>query len=421
VFHNFRIATMALPGTHLSDLRTGEHTYLFEQPDNPFGQIDECAIGVTDGIISWILPTSRLPVLPSDIEMIDGQNGWLTPGLIDCHTHLIYGGNRASEWEMRINGVSYEDIARHGGGILSSVRSTREASHETLTQSATKRLNRLMEEGVTTFEIKSGYGLDLESELKMLAVANALAENHPITIEPTLLAAHAVPPEFKNKSDAYIDIVCQEIIPAAKDQCAAVDVFCESIAFSIEQSIRVFQTAIDHDLKFKVHAEQLSSSGIAAIAAEMGALSADHLEFLTAEDCQKIGKTSMVATLLPGAFYCLRETQFPPVNILRENKVPIAIATDCNPGSSPVTSLLLMGNMACNLFRLTAEESLQGMTIHAAKALGIQHQVGSLEPGKFADFAIWDVDTPAEIVYGVGHNPCVKVFRHGVQIQHRSH
>lgn len=380
----------------------------------PYGLLENAAVGVSDGIVEWVALTSELPELKSQPpEQIEGDGALLTPGLIDCHTHLIYGGNRAAEWEMRLNGRSYEQISREGGGINSSVRATRAASELDLIESASKRLRRLIAEGVTTVEIKSGYGLDVETEIKMLRVAKSLADQFPVTIEPTLLGAHAVPPEYTNKTDQYIDLVCQEMIPAAKGLCTAVDVFCESIAFDLGQTRRVFESAIDAGLNFKVHAEQLTHMGAAAMAAQMGAISADHLEYLTGDDCALIGQTGMVATLLPGAFYCLSETRKPPVDALRRNDVPIAVATDCNPGSSPVESILTAGNMACNLFGMTPEETLAGVTRNAAQALGRADSVGTIEPGKRADFAIWDVQNPAEIFYGLGHQPCQGVYKSG--------
>ena len=419
VFRNFRIATMAPAGTTLSALTSNKQDYILSQPDTRYGELEDCSIGVCGGRIQWILPTSSLPILPSDIETTDGEGRWLTPGLIDCHTHLVYGGNRANEWESRLTGVSYEEIARQGGGILSSVKSTRLASIEQLVDDASLRLRRLMEEGVTTVEIKSGYGLDQDNEIKMLEAARELQERHEVAVVTTLLAAHAVPPEFKDKPDEYIDLICEEIIPAAKDKCMAVDAFCESIAFDVDQTKRVFEAAIANGLAFKVHGEQLTSTGISGIAAKMGALSADHLEYLSDADCKVMGETDIVATVLPGAFYCLKETQKPPIDSLRKHGVPIAVATDCNPGSSPVTSLLLMANMACNMFGLTPEESLLAITRNAAQALGLQASVGTFEPGKRADFVVWDVDAPAEIVYGVGHNPCLEVYRAGSRVLNR--
>jgi imidazolonepropionase len=405
IFRNFRLATFAPPGSVLSDAEPK-----FLQPDTPYGQIENAIIGVRDGLILWIIPENQCPKSLLDVNTIDGQRRWLTPGLIDCHTHLVYGGDRVDEWEKRLTGISYAQIAREGGGILSTVRETRNAHVDQLVESAMKRLRPLLREGVTTIEVKSGYGLDLETELKMLQAARQLEQQTDIRVHSTLLAAHTVPPEFHGRADKYIDLVCQQIIPAAQPYCSAVDVFCESIAFSVPQTVQVFESARQHDLDFKVHAEQLTRSGSAVVAARMGALSVDHLEYLSVEDCREIGKTETVATLLPGAFYFLGETQLPPVAALRDNQIPIAIATDCNPGSSPFTSLLLIGNMACHLFGLTPEEALAGVTINAAKALRKDSQIGSLQPRRKADFAVWDVETPAEILYQIGRNPCVQIF-----------
>lgn len=414
VFCGFRLATMAETGSILATDQTG--TWSFKLPACPYGLVNDCSIGVLDGRIVWIAPNRVLPSFPASVIHIDGSGKLLTPGLIDCHTHLIYAGNRADEWEARLNGTSYEQIARQGGGILSTVAATRTASLDELVRQAHFRLRRLLEEGVTTVEIKSGYGLDVASELKMLNAARRLAEQSEVTVETTLLAAHAVPPEFRNQPDRYIDLVCQEMIPAAVGLCNAVDVFCESIAFDVPQTVRVFNAAQAHGLKIKVHGEQLSHTGISVIAAEMGALSVDHLEYLTDSDCQRLASSSTVATLLPGAFYCLKESKKPPVQSLRSHGVPMGVATDCNPGSSPVTSLLLSANMACNLFGLTPVESLSAITANAARALGIQDDAGSLQPGRSADFAVWNVQSPAEIVYGLGHNPCVGSYRRGQPI-----
>lgn len=394
VFRGFRIATLVA-----------------NEPN--YGEKQLHAIGVKEGKIVWIGLESEIPSLSSTVKSINGNGQWLTPGLIDCHTHLVYGGNRADEWEARLGGKSYEEIARAGGGILASLRATRLASESELFESAKKRLRSLMAEGVTTVEIKSGYGLDVETELKMLRVANRLGSEFAIDVEPTLLGAHAVPPEFKGNPDKYIELVCQEMIPAAQSLCTAVDAFCESIAFDVSQVGRVFDAAASHGLKFKVHAEQLTNMGMAAEAARRGALSADHLEYLTPNDCQVMGQHSTVATLLPGAFYCLCEKQKPPVATLIENQVPIAIATDSNPGSSPVVSLLLMGNMACNLFRLTPEMAMAGITRNAAAALGKLDSIGTIEIGKNANFAIWDVVSLAEIFYQIGGNPCTATYHHG--------
>ena len=395
IFRGFRVATIK------------------KDSEAAYGALANHAIGVKDGRIAWIISEDQLAETADHINVIQGNNRWLTPGLIDCHTHLVYGGNRADEWEARLGGKSYEEIARAGGGILSSLRNTRTATESELVESASKRLAKLMSEGVTTVEIKSGYGLNTETELKMLRAARQLPSLHAIDVETTLLGAHAVPPEFKERPDDYIQLVCEEMIPQARELCSAVDAFCESIAFDVAQTKRVLATAKDHGLNIKVHAEQLSNMGMASEAAKMGAISADHLEYLSSEDCAVLAEHGTVATLLPGAFYCLKEKQCPPVSDLIKNQVPIAIATDSNPGSSPVVSLLLMGNMACNLFGLTPELALAGMTRNAAQALGIQDKAGTLEVGKQADFAIWEVDSLAEIFYQIGGNPCVTTYKNG--------
>ncbi|MEL7499427.1 MAG: imidazolonepropionase [Planctomycetota bacterium] len=408
LFRGFKIATM-LESSELENA----------QPDLPcalnptnYGTIEKGTLAVTDGVIDWIVPESETPQVPADVEIIEGAGKWLTPGLIDCHTHLVYGGDRASEWEARLGGQSYQAIAKAGGGILSSVRATRAASEDELVESATKRLMYLLSEGVTTIEIKSGYGLDLENEIKMLRAANRVGAENRVDVFSTLLSAHAVPPEFAQRPDDYVTLICEEIIPTAKDECHAVDAFCESIAFSVEQTKRVLMTGKDCGLSIKVHAEQLTHTGIAAEVAKMGGLSADHLEFLTAADCAVLAEHGTVATLLPGAFFCLQETQKPPLEALRNHHVPIAIATDCNPGSSPVVSILTIGNMACNLFGMTPEETLKGMTRNAALALGLNDR-GVIKPGAIADFAVWDVASPGEIFYQIGANPCVDVFKNG--------
>lgn len=391
VFENFHLLTMQ-PGRE------------------PYGLVRDGAIVVEGGLITWLGTIADLDDHSAD-KTIDGNGRFLSPGLIDCHTHLVYGGNRADEWEMRLNGVPYEEIAKRGGGILSSVNATRAASEDELVEGASKRIDALIAQGVTTVEIKSGYGLDLETELRMLRAARRLGEAHDVTVKTTLLAAHAVPPEFTNRADDYIDLVCNEIIPAAKDLCDAVDVFCESIAFNIDQTRRVFETSKAAGLPIKIHAEQLSNLGGAALAARMGALSADHLEYLSDADCQVLAEHGTVATLLPGAFYNLKETQKPPVEALRANGVPIAIATDANPGSSPVGSVLLMAHMACTLFGLTPEEAIAGLTRNAALALGMGSTHGQLREHYVADFAMWDIQSAAELAYGIGHNPCVGRYR----------
>ncbi len=385
------------------------HLLTMQSDGDPYGLIRDGSVVVEDGVIVWVGRAIDLPDTQAD-KTINGDGKFLSPGLIDCHTHLVYGGNRADEWEMRLNGVPYEEIARRGGGILSSVDATRAATEDELVASAAKRLRPLIAQGVTTVEIKSGYGLNTETELRMLRAARRLKDDLNINVVTTLLAAHAVPPEFKGQADDYIDLVCRETIPAAEDLCDAVDVFCESIAFNLDQTRRVFEAANNVGLAIKIHAEQLSNMGGAALAASMGAMSADHLEYLTPADCELMAKHGTVATLLPGAFYNLKETQRPPIEALRDAGVPIAIATDANPGSSPVGSILLMAHMACTLFGLTPEESIAGLTRNAAIALGLGSSHGQLAPGFVADFAVWDIQSPSEIAYGIGHNPCVGVY-----------
>ncbi|MGM0782748.1 MAG: imidazolonepropionase [Pseudomonadota bacterium] len=331
-----------------------------------------------------------------------GRGGVMTPGLVDCHTHLVFGGGRADEFEARLEGASYEEIARRGGGILSTVRATREASEEELLALARPRLEALIADGVTTVEIKSGYGLDVASELKMLRVARRLGEELPVRVVTTLLGAHALPPEFKEDSDGYIDLVCREMIPAATQAglADAVDVFCEKIAFSVAQCERVFAAAEAHGLPIKAHAEQLSNLGGTAMAARHGALSADHIEYLDAAGIAAMREAGSVAVILPGAFHTLRETQQPPIAALREAGVPMAVATDANPGSSPLFMPTLMLNLACTLFRLTPQEALAGMTAHGATALGLAGQ-GRIRKGAEADLCLWNVESPAELAYAV--------------------
>ncbi len=413
IFSGFKIATMANASTAFVCGFSGKPIYR-SVIDGEYGLLENVSIGVRNGTISWLALEEEIPTHePSLVQRVDGQGALLTPGLIDCHTHLVYGGNRAVEWEMRLSGKTYEEIALSGGGILSSVRATRAASEQELFDSAANRLRYLMMEGVTTIEIKSGYGLDVENELKILRVARQLEQHFPISVETTLLGAHAIPPEFKGNADGYVRLVCESMIPQARDLCSSVDAFCESIAFDLEQTRHVFEASAKAGLQIKVHAEQLTHTGAAAMAAEMDAVSADHLEFLSESDCEIMRHHGTVATLLPGAFYCLKEKQKPPVNALRKNGVPIAIATDSNPGSSPVLSLLLMGNMACNLFEMTPAESLAGMTRNGAMALRLQQEIGTIEIGKRADFAAWNVNSPAELFYSIGHNPCVGVFKAG--------
>lgn len=390
-------------GAHLATMKEGRYSV-----------IENAAIGVVNGRIAWLGEADKLPAYQTEQEhTLDG--GWITPGLIDCHTHLVFGGNRAGEFEQRLNGVSYQDIAKQGGGIASSVNATRAASEAELMTSATRRLKSLMADGVTTVEIKSGYGLSLDSELKMLRVATLLGQQFPVTIKRTCLAAHAMPPEYDDK-DAYIDYLCDTVLPnvAELGLADAVDAFCEGIAFSTQQVARYFQKARELDLPVKIHAEQLSALGGTRMAASYQALSADHLEFMEEADVKAMAESGTVAVLLPGAFYTLKETQLPPMDLLRQYGVDIAIATDANPGTSPALSLRLMMNMACTLFGMTPEAALAGATIHAAKALGISDSHGTLEVGKVADFVCWDVESPGELCYWLGGQLVKQRIQHGV-------
>jgi imidazolonepropionase len=378
--------------------------------------IEDAAI-VTEGAhIAWIGPRAELPD-QSGFKTVDLKGAWVTPGLIDCHTHTVFGGNRSGEFEQRLQGVSYAEIAAAGGGIASTVRATRAASEDELFASAKRRLQQLLKDGVTTVEIKSGYGLDLASERKMLRVARQLGEQLPVTVRSTCLAAHALPPEYKDRADDYIAHICSEMLPAlaAENLVDAVDAFCEYLAFSTEQVEQVFITAGQLGLPVKLHAEQLSSLHGSSLAARYQALSADHLEFMTEEDAIAMAAADTVAVLLPGAFYFLRETQLPPMDALRKHGVKIAIATDLNPGTSPGLSLRLMLNMACTLFRMTPEEALAGATIHAAQALGMADTHGSLEAGKVADFVAWNIERPADLAYWLGGDLEKRVVRHGVE------
>jgi imidazolonepropionase len=378
----------------------------------PYGAVEDAALAIQDGSIAWLGPMAELPEYSdAELPVIDCERRWLTPGLIDCHTHLVYGGNRAEEFELRLTGVDYEEIARRGGGILSTVRATREAGEDELYESAARRLQHFLDEGVTGMEVKSGYGLDRDSELKMLRVARALGEQFPVSITTTFLGAHALPPEFES-GDSYIEFLCAELLPeiVAEGLADAVDIFCEGIGFNLAQTEKLFIAAGEQGLPIKIHAEQLSNLGGTALAANMGALSADHLEYLDNGDIDAMRSAGTVAVLLPGAFYFLRETQLPPVQGLREAGVPIAIASDCNPGSSPAESLLLMLNMACTLFHMTPEEALAGITRHAAQALGWGEDRGSLAVGKRADLVLWDIEHPAELSYNLGRNPCQRVL-----------
>lgn len=387
------------------------------RPGRPYGAVDDGAIAVRDGRIAWIGPRSELPapLIAQGTRIHDAGGRWITPGLIDCHTHLVYAGSRAREFESRLEGASYEEIARAGGGIRSTVAATRAATESALLEQSAARLTSLLAEGVTTIEIKSGYGLELEAEAKMLRVARALGERFPVTVRTTFLGAHALPPEFDGRPDDYVTEVCERMLPAiaGRGLADAVDAFCEGIGFTPAQTGRVFAAARALGLPVKLHAEQLSNLHGAALAARYGALSADHLEHLDEDGAVAMARAGMVAVLLPGAFYFLRDTKPPPVQALRRHAVPIAIATDCNPGTSPTTSLLLMLNMACTLFRLTPGEALAGATREAARALGLAAELGTLDAGKHADFVLWDIGEPAELAYRIGANPCHSVVRRG--------
>ncbi|MDN2704650.1 imidazolonepropionase [Janthinobacterium sp. SUN100] len=392
VIHNVHLATM-------------EHGY---------GELLDAAIAVKDGRIAWFGAGDELPA--SGAVLHDGQGCWLTPGLIDCHTHIVHAGNRSDEFEARLNGASYEDISRAGGGIMSTVRATRAASDDELLRQSLPRVLALLAEGVTTLEIKSGYGLDAASEAKMLRVARRIGQTLPVSVRTTFLGAHALPPEYAGQADAYIELLCAQMLPqlAGDGLVDAVDAFCERIGFTPAQTEFLFEAATALGLPVKLHAEQLSDLGGAALVARYGGLSADHLEFLSAEGVAAMAQHGTVAVLLPGAYYFLRETQPPPVAALRAAGVPMAVSTDCNPGTSPMTSLLLAMNMACTLWRLTPQEALAGCTIHAARALGLQQETGSLAVGKRADFALWRIARPADLAYALGLNPCAGVVHGGV-------
>ena len=373
------------------------------------GIVDKGAVLVDGERILYAGPESDLPSpgTARDVEVIDCERRWITPGLVDCHTHLVYAGHRAKEFEMRLQGATYEEIARTGGGILSTVRLTRVATHEELLQQSLPRLDALIAEGVTTVEIKSGYGLDLDTERKMLSVARKLGAERSITVSTTFLGAHALPPEAGSDKDAYIGAVTQTMLPALASEglVDAVDAFCEGIAFSPAQVSRVFSAAAALGLPVKLHADQLSNLSGAALAASYRALSADHLEHSDEQSVRAMAAAGTVAVVLPGAFYFLREKTLPPIELLRRHTVPIALATDSNPGTSPLTSLLLAMNMAATQFRLTVDECIAGVTREAARALGMADRSGTLEAGKYADLAIWNIDDPCELVYRIGFNP----------------
>ncbi|MEE3624971.1 imidazolonepropionase [Nitrospirillum sp. BR 11752] len=370
------------------------------------GIVRDGAVAVRDGLIAYAGAIADAPDFDAGV-VVDCSGRWITPGLIDCHTHLVHGGSRAHEFELRLAGASYEEIARAGGGILSTMRATRDADVAALTASALPRLDALMAEGATTVEIKSGYGLNLEAELRMLRAARRLGQARPVRITTTFLGAHALPPEFSGDADRYVDFLCDTVLPAAAGEglADAVDAFCEGIGFTPDQTARMFAAAAAHGLPVKLHADQLSNLSGAALAARHGALSADHLEHTDADGVAAMAAAGTVATLLPGAFYFVRETKLPPVDAFRAAGVPMALATDCNPGTSPLTSLLLVMNMGATLFRMTVDECIAGVTRNAARALGLQHEIGTLEAGKSCDLAIWDIERPADLVYRMGFNP----------------
>lgn len=370
------------------------------------GTTDHGLIAARNGIIVHAGPQANAPAFDA-ADIIDCEGRWITPGLIDCHTHLVHAGNRAREFELRLQGASYEEIARAGGGIVSTMQATRAASEADLVASALPRLDALIAEGVTTVEVKSGYGLTTTDEIKMLRAARRLGGERPVRISTTFLGAHALPPEYAGNADDYIDHVCAVMLPAVADDglADAVDVFCEGIGFTPGQTQRVFDAAKAAGLPVKLHAEQLSNLNGAALAARAGALSADHLEHLDEAGVAAMAAAGTVATLLPGAYYFMRETQRPPIDALRAGGVPIALATDCNPGTSPLTSLLLVMNMGATLFRLTVEECLAAVTRNAARALGLLGETGTIEAGKSCDLAIWNIERPAELAYHIGYNP----------------
>lgn len=388
IWHNARLATM--------------------RADRPnLGEVERGLIAARGGHIAYAGAAADFPADADAVDRVDCEGRWITPGLVDCHTHLVYGGDRAHEFELRLKGASYEEIARAGGGIVSTVAATRKASEAELVASALPRLDALIGEGATTVEIKSGYGLDTETEMRQLSAARSLGTQRPVAIRTSFLGAHALPIEAGGDKDRYIDLVCKQMLPAvAKAGLAdAVDAFMEGIAFSAEQTARVFETATGLGLPVKLHADQLSNLGGAALAATFSALSADHLEHTDEAGAAAMAKAGTVAVLLPGAFYFIRETQKPPVEAFRKHGVAMALATDCNPGSSPLTSLLLAMNMGATLFRMTVAECLAGITREGARALGMLHETGTLESGKGCDLAIWDIERPAELVYRIGFNP----------------
>ena len=384
-----------------------------QKNETPYGLIENTAMVIENDYIAWIGPEEELPN-HYDYEMEDAEGDYMSPGLIDCHTHLIYGGNRIDEFEKRLNGVSYEEIAKSGGGILSTVQATRDATEAELIESANKRLSHLKAEGVTTIEVKSGYGLNTETELKMLSVSRTMNVNNDIDVIATFLGAHAIPDEYKNNRDDYIDLIINEMLPKIAEQkmATAVDGFCETIGFQYQEMEKIFIKAKELGLNVKLHAEQLSNQNGAKLAAKYDALSADHLEHLTEDAILNMKEAGTIAVLLPGAYYTLRDSKCPPIDLLRKHKVPMAVATDCNPGSSPVLSLKLMINMASTIFQLTPEEAIAGVTRNAAKALGLRDR-GIIKEGMLADLVRWDIEHPAELAYYVGGNQVKSVIKNG--------
>ncbi len=395
---------------HLATLRAGK-----------YGVIRRGALAAAEGRIAWVGARADLRGEPAELarEVHDCAGRWITPGLIDCHTHLVYAGNRAREFELRLHGASAAEIDRAGAGIAATLRETRDASEMALIRSASARLKNLMDAGVTTVEIKSGYGLDAATELKLLRVARLLGASGAVTVKTSFLGAHALPPEYRGRADAYAELACAEILPAvaAAGLADAVDAVCDDAVFSPRQAQRLFEAAAALHLPLKLHADQFADGGGAALAAGCGALSADHLEYASEDGVRAMAAAGTVAVLLPGTSYFLREAQSPPLGLLRGHGVPIALATDCNPGSSPPGSILLMLNLACIRFGLTPEEALAGVTCHGARALGLGASLGTLEPGKDADFALWDIEAPAELAYALGANPCAGVVKRGIELR----
>jgi imidazolonepropionase len=395
-------------GGHLATLASGAEGY---------GEIRNGALATFGGRIAWVGPEKDLPGRPDELarEVVELQGRWLTPGLVDCHTHMVFAGDRSGEFEARLRGATYEAIARAGGGIRTTMRATRKASEDELVRDASRRLKGLQSEGVTTVEVKSGYGMETETELRMLRAARRLAGEHPVRIQTTLLGAHVLPPEFEGRREAYLEVIREEMIPLAVGEglADAVDAFCDEIAFTPRECESVLAAGREAGLAVRLHADQLSDQGGAALAARLGARSADHLERTSPEGVDAMAKAGTVAVLLPGAFYFLKEDHPPPVAGFRESGVPMAVATDLNPGSSPLNSLLTAMNLSCVLLGLTPEEALRGVTIYGAQALGLQGVIGSLEEGKMADLAMWEIGHPRELSYWMGRNPCVGVVKDG--------